>query len=166
MNFLDNIMVHMDLWIKESLAGRSLHGEGTFYKWAFLFLESVQTENWQCSSFYLPEPDLGFVDESVSLSCLLSIYKISTFPLCSQLRNIQDFASWDFKYFFPQRNKTVNCKFLEGRNLCLFHFSAPQECCHRASRSSLILVQVLLQFRGVRNIWKTLEMSSCTLREF
>lgn len=60
-----------------------LHGDGTFCKWAFLFLEPVQTENWQCSSFYLPEPDLGFIDESVSLSGLLNIHKISTFPLCS-----------------------------------------------------------------------------------
>lgn len=67
MNFLENIKVHMDLWVRV-FGWRSLHSEGTFCELAFLFSEPIQTWNWQCASFYFPEPDLGFVGESVILS--------------------------------------------------------------------------------------------------
>lgn len=101
MNFLDNIMVYMDLWIKESLAGRSLHGEGTFCKMSIsIFRTCPDRESDSVSLLISLSLTFGFLDESVSLSCLLNIHKISTFPpAVSPEHRVICFRG--FKYFFP-----------------------------------------------------------------
>lgn len=81
----------MDLLVREPLLGESSHWEKAFCKLTFSQKLSRQRSD---MFFCPPEPALGFVEKSFSLSYLLNIHKIR------QLENMEAFAYWRFNYFF------------------------------------------------------------------